>query len=77
MYTIHVVAVNENGEGLGTREVTAKTYSDQPSEAPQNATLETASSTVSRHNRVKFVLSRAIHVLIETTYIQKISVDAK
>ncbi|XP_078327626.1 neogenin-like isoform X5 [Crassostrea virginica] len=45
MYTIHVVAVNENGEGLGTREVTAKTYSDQPSEAPQNATLETASST--------------------------------
>ena len=49
MYTIHVVAVNENGEGLGTREVTAKTYSDQPSEAPQNATLETASSTVSRH----------------------------
>lgn len=45
-YTIRVVAVNENGEGMSTREMTTKTYSDKPSEPPQNATLETASSTV-------------------------------
>nr|XP_034321559.1 neogenin isoform X1 [Crassostrea gigas] len=44
-YTIRVVAVNENGEGMSTREMTTKTYSDKPSEPPQNATLETASST--------------------------------
>ncbi|XP_056003789.1 neogenin-like isoform X3 [Ostrea edulis] len=44
-YTFHVVAVNGNGEGMSTREVSAKTFSDKPSEAPQNATLETASST--------------------------------
>lgn len=49
-YTIRVVAVNENGEGMSTREMTTKTYSDKPSEAPQNATLETASSTVGYQN---------------------------
>ncbi|XP_061190970.1 neogenin-like isoform X3 [Saccostrea echinata] len=44
-YTFHIVAVNENGEGMSTREISAKTFSDKPSEPPQNATLETASST--------------------------------
>jgi hypothetical protein len=49
-YTFHVVAVNGNGEGMSTREISAKTFSDKPSEAPQNATLETASSTVRNRN---------------------------
>lgn len=42
-----MVANNENGAGVSATEVTARTFSDAPSDVPQNFTLETASSTVS------------------------------
>ena len=48
-YSSRVVAYNNNGPGMSTEEVVARTYSDVPDEAPQNVTLETASSTVSGH----------------------------
>ncbi|WAR29086.1 NEO1-like protein [Mya arenaria] len=44
-YTFRVVANNTNGVGLASPEVTARTFSDMPSDMPQNFTLETASST--------------------------------
>lgn len=46
-YSISVVPFNENGMGDTSNEVTAKTYSSIPSEAPLNVTLEATSSTVS------------------------------
>ena len=45
-YSFRVVAFNSNGPGLSTEEVVSRTLSDVPSQAPQNVTLETASSTV-------------------------------
>jgi len=47
MYTFRVVANNTNGAGVSSPEVSARTFSDAPSDVPQNFTLETASSTVS------------------------------
>lgn len=44
-YSFWVVAYNQNGPGLNTEEVTARTFSDFPSDTPQNVTLEAASST--------------------------------
>ncbi|KAK0175713.1 hypothetical protein PV327_009442 [Microctonus hyperodae] len=44
-YNIWVHAVNENGPGASTSEITVKTYSAQPSQPPHNVTLEAASST--------------------------------
>ncbi|XP_022254822.1 neogenin-like, partial [Limulus polyphemus] len=44
-YSVWVVAVNKNGPGISTREVSAQTYSDTPSEPPQNVTVEASSST--------------------------------
>ena len=45
-YNFRVVAFNENGPGLTTTEVDARTLSDKPTNAPQNFTLEVRSSTV-------------------------------
>lgn len=45
-YSIYVVPFNENGMGDSSNEVTVKTYSSIPSEAPLNITLEATSSTV-------------------------------
>ncbi|XP_052264335.1 neogenin-like isoform X3 [Dreissena polymorpha] len=44
-YTFRVIANNTNGIGVSSPEVTARTFSDAPSDAPQNFTIETASST--------------------------------
>lgn len=46
-YSVWLVAVNANGAGDATHEVTAKTFSDVPSREPQNVTVEAASSRVS------------------------------
>lgn len=46
-YYIYVLPFNENGMGDASNEITVKTYSSTPSEAPQNVTLEASSSTVS------------------------------
>nr|XP_045611215.1 neogenin-like isoform X3 [Procambarus clarkii] len=43
-YSVWLVAVNANGAGDATHEVTARTYSDMPSREPQNVTVEAASS---------------------------------
>ena len=45
-YNIWVQAINENGPGASSNEITIRTYSDQPSQPPHNVTLEAASSTV-------------------------------
>ncbi|XP_053387197.1 neogenin-like [Mercenaria mercenaria] len=44
-YSFRIVANNANGAGVSTEEVVARTFSDAPSDVPQNFTLETASST--------------------------------
>lgn len=46
-YSIYVVPFNENGMGDTSREITVKTFSSIPGEAPLNVTLEATSSTVS------------------------------
>ncbi|KAK8752524.1 hypothetical protein OTU49_005992, partial [Cherax quadricarinatus] len=43
-YSVWLVAVNANGAGDATHEVTARTFSDIPSKEPQNVTVEAASS---------------------------------
>lgn len=45
-YTITVAAVNQNGMGDPSNEITLKTFSSVPGEPPTNVTLETTSSTV-------------------------------
>lgn len=45
-YNLWVVGYNLNGPGTPSEEISARTYSDVPSEAPLNVTLEAASSTV-------------------------------
>ena len=54
-YTIWVRAVNENGLGIPTKEITVRTYSAQPSQPPYNVTLEAASSTVSK-KKLRFLI---------------------
>ncbi|XP_076438813.1 neogenin-like [Babylonia areolata] len=44
-YSVRVVAHNQNGPGMSTAEVVARTYSDTPSATPQNFTLEVSSAT--------------------------------
>ena len=44
-YTFWVSAFNENGEGAYSEELTCRTYSDTPADPPQNATIESASSS--------------------------------
>ncbi|XP_059173619.1 neogenin-like isoform X2 [Physella acuta] len=44
-YSFRVEANNENGRGVSTSEVFARTYSDVPTDTPQNFTLELTSST--------------------------------
>lgn len=46
-YSIYVVPFNENGMGDSSSEITVKTFSSIPGEAPLNVTLEATSSTVS------------------------------
>lgn len=46
-YSVWLAAVNSNGVGDATHEVTARTFSDIPSKEPQNVTAEAASSRVS------------------------------
>lgn len=46
-YSIYVVPFNENGMGDTSHEITVKTFSSIPGEAPLNVTLEATSSTVS------------------------------
>lgn len=46
-YSIWVVAVNNNGAGSSSKDVTERTFSAAPSEAPYNITIEPGSSTVS------------------------------
>lgn len=46
-YGFRIIAVNANGPGTSTTETTARTFSDKPSDVPQNFTLVTSSSTVS------------------------------
>ncbi|KAM9312597.1 neogenin [Gastrophryne carolinensis] len=43
-YTFRVVAINKHGPGVSTQDVTVRTFSDVPSAAPQNLTLEVRSS---------------------------------
>lgn len=43
-YSIWVVAVNENGRGAATEELNVVTYSDIPTEPPQNVTIEPSST---------------------------------
>lgn len=45
-YCIWVTALNSNGPGSPSEEVTVRTLSDIPSEPPMNVTVEPASSTV-------------------------------
>lgn len=45
-YTISVVSINQNGIGNPTEEKLVKTFSNTPSEAPSNFTLEASSSSV-------------------------------
>lgn len=45
-YSIYVVPYNENGMGDSSKEITVKTFSSTPDEAPLNVTLEATSSTV-------------------------------
>ncbi|ELU03642.1 hypothetical protein CAPTEDRAFT_17814, partial [Capitella teleta] len=44
-YSFRVVACNRNGAGTSTPEAMVRTFSDKPSEPPQNVTIETSSST--------------------------------
>lgn len=44
-YNIWITAINQNGSGISSEETLARTFSDAPSEIPQNVTLEAASST--------------------------------
>ncbi|XP_046562844.1 LOW QUALITY PROTEIN: neogenin-like [Haliotis rubra] len=44
-YSLRVVAHNQNGPGMSTEEFVSKTFSDEPSAAPQNFTLEVSSAT--------------------------------
>lgn len=46
-YSVWVVAFNDNGPGTSTEEVLARTWSDVPSDTPQNVVAEPASSAVS------------------------------
>ncbi|OQV24966.1 Neogenin [Hypsibius exemplaris] len=43
-YIVTVVAFNENGPGIGTAEVSVKTYSDVPTGAPENVLIEPTSA---------------------------------
>ena len=52
-YSVWLTAVNTNGRGDATPEVTARTFSDVPSKEPQNVTVEAASSRVSSENVLK------------------------
>lgn len=45
-YSVWVVAFNDNGPGTSTEEATARTWSDLPSDTPQNVVVEPASSSV-------------------------------
>lgn len=45
-YSVWVVAFNDNGPGTSTEEATTRTWSDVPSDTPQNVVAEPASSTV-------------------------------
>lgn len=45
-YSVYVVPFNENGMGDASHEITVKTFSSIPGEAPLNVTLEATSSTV-------------------------------
>jgi neogenin len=45
-YVVTVVAFNENGPGTSTAEVSAKTYSDVPTGAPENVLIEPTSANV-------------------------------
>lgn len=45
-YSVWIVAFNDNGPGTSTEEVTARTWSDVPSDTPQNVVAEPASSSV-------------------------------
>jgi neogenin len=45
-YSVWVVAFNDNGPGTSTEETTARTWSDLPSDTPQNVVVEPASSSV-------------------------------
>ncbi|XP_050396200.1 neogenin isoform X2 [Patella vulgata] len=44
-YSFRVVTHNENGPGASTIEIVARTFSDRPSDVPQNFTLEVSSAT--------------------------------
>lgn len=45
-YSVWVVAFNDNGPGTSTEESMARTWSDVPSDTPQNVVAEPASSSV-------------------------------
>lgn len=49
-YSVWVVAFNDNGPGTSTEEATARTWSDVPSDTPQNVVAEPASSAVKIEN---------------------------
>jgi neogenin len=56
-YTISVVPWNQNGMGDPSTEILVKTHSSVPSEAPNNVTLETTSSTVILNSRFNIFVS--------------------
>lgn len=53
-YTLSVVPFNQNGMGDPSNELTIKTYSSTPQEAPLNVTVESTSSTVSQTTQIIF-----------------------
>ena len=46
-YALWVLSVNNNGLGTTSKEILLKTFSAEPTNMPQNLTLESLSSTVS------------------------------
>ncbi|MBN3307853.1 NEO1 protein, partial [Amia calva] len=63
-YSFRVVAYNKHGPGVSTADVVAQTYSDVPSAAPQNLTLEVLNSKVRHEKKVTPGVLFIIHLFI-------------
>ena len=55
-YAVWVVAFNENGPGTASDEMSVATWSDVPSDTPQNVSAEPASSTVNYNVQLQLQL---------------------
>lgn len=56
-YSIWVVAINHNGPGAGSQEITVRTFGAAPSEPPENVTIEAVSSTVRINKKFYYILN--------------------